>query len=106
VQYYQKHLFFCANQRTNGKKCCQEQDALGMQAYVKAALQAKELHKAGLCRATTSSCLGRCEKGPCLVIYPEGVWYTYQNTDDLDEIIEEHLINGKLVDRLIIPIEA
>jgi (2Fe-2S) ferredoxin len=42
----------------------------------------------------------RCEEGPVLVVYPEGVWYTYVDQDDVDEIIDKHLVNGVIVERL------
>jgi (2Fe-2S) ferredoxin len=47
--------------------------------------------------------MDRCSEGPVLVIYPEGTWYTYVDKDDLDEILQEHLINGRVVERLRLP---
>lgn len=76
-----------------------------MYDYTKAALKAKGLLGTGLCRANVTGCLGRCEEGPCLVVYPEGVWYTYQTTADLDEIIETHVSNNGLVERLLLEIK-
>ena len=54
----------------------------------------------GKTRVSQSACLGRCEEGPVMVIYPDEVWYTYIDEQDLDEIIEKHLKNGKKVERL------
>ena len=54
----------------------------------------------GKVRVNTSGCLDRCEQGPALVVYPEGVWYTYIDEDDVDEIIDSHLVNGREVERL------
>jgi (2Fe-2S) ferredoxin len=51
-------------------------------------------------RINTAGCLDRCELGPVLVIYPEGTWYTYVDRQDLDEIIDQHLVNGRIVERL------
>ena len=51
-------------------------------------------------RINSAGCLDRCDLGPVLVVYPEAVWYTYVDESDLDEIIEEHLKNGRIVDRL------
>ena len=51
-------------------------------------------------RVNTAGCLDRCELGPVMVIYPEGVWYTYIDQADIDEIIDEHLVNGRIVERL------
>ena len=55
---------------------------------------------AGKIRVNTSGCLDRCEEGPTCVVYPEGVWYTYVDELDIDDIIESHLINGEPVERL------
>ena len=51
-------------------------------------------------RVNPSGCLDRCEEGPVIVVYPEEIWYTYVDKEDIDEIIEQHLINGKVVERL------
>ena len=51
-------------------------------------------------RINSAGCLGRCDDGPVLVVYPEAVWYTYVDQSDIDEIIEEHLTNGRIVNRL------
>ena len=51
-------------------------------------------------RINSAGCLDRCEEGPVIVVYPEGTWYTYVDEKDLDEIIDEHLKNGRIVERL------
>lgn len=53
-------------------------------------------------RVNTAGCLDRCALGPVLVIYPEAIWYSYVDREDIDEVIEQHLIQGKVVDRLLI----
>ena len=53
-------------------------------------------------RVNASGCLDRCELGPNMVIYPEGVWYHYDNTQDIDEILETHVKNGGRVARLML----
>jgi len=53
-------------------------------------------------RVNAAQCLDRCELGPTMVIYPEGIWYRYRSTADIDEIIESHLIAGKPVERLML----
>jgi (2Fe-2S) ferredoxin len=58
------------------------------------------IHGAGQVRINTSGCLDRCELGPVIVVYPEEVWYTYVDQEDLDEIITEHLQHGRPVERL------
>jgi (2Fe-2S) ferredoxin len=74
-----------------------------MRAYVKGRVKELGLAGPGMLRVNTAGCLDRCEEGPCLVVYPEGVWYTYVDESDLDEIIESHLVGGKPVDRLRLP---
>ncbi len=49
-----------------------------------------------------AGCLDRCEQGPVVVIYPEGTWYTYLDESDIDEIVEKHLVQGEIVERLLI----
>lgn len=106
--YYRKHLFFCTNRRPEGadRPSCDLCGATELRAYAKARI--KELGLAGPdgVRVNTAGCLDRCEEGPCLVIYPEGVWYTYVDEDDLDEIIESHVIEGRVVNRLLLPQSA
>ena len=53
-------------------------------------------------RVNQSGCLDKCESGPVMVIYPEGIWYNYKNKLDIDEIINTHLIEGKVVKRLML----
>lgn len=99
TQFYRAHIFLCTNVRPPGhpRGCCAEKGAEKLRDYMKA--RAKEL---GLpqTRINTAGCLDRCELGPTMVIYPEGVWYTYRNRDDIDEILQRHLIGGQVVDRL------
>lgn len=98
--YYRCHLFFCTNQRTDGSACCQNYNAQAMRDYAKK--RSKELGIAGPggVRVNTAGCLDRCTEGPVCVVYPEGVWYTWVDREDIDEIIEEHLRNGRVVERL------
>ena len=58
------------------------------------------LNGQGKVRINKAGCLDRCEEGPVIVIYPQGTWYTYVDKDDIDEIIDQHLVGGKVVDRL------
>jgi (2Fe-2S) ferredoxin len=102
LTHYVKHLFFCTNQKAPGKKCCANSGGEPFVNYMKTKLLELELHGPGQFRVSKSGCLGRCSMGPCLVIYPDGVWYTYSTYEDMDEIIDAHLINGKVVERLLI----
>jgi len=56
----------------------------------------------GEVRVNTAGCLNRCELGPVIVVYPDETWYTYVDKDDIDEIIEEHLLKGNKVKRLML----
>ena len=98
--YYRKHVFFCTNQREDGSSCCQDFDSQGMRNYAKS--RAKELKIAGRggVRINTAGCLDRCSEGPCVVVYPEGVWYTWVDRSDVDEILDQHLVHGRIVERL------
>lgn len=100
MSYYRYHVFFCTNQREPGAVCCQNFGAQALRDYAKA--RSKELGIAGPggVRINSAGCLDRCDEGPVLVIYPEGVWYTFVDQDDIDEIIEEHLLHDRVVERL------
>ena len=104
MAYYERHIFFCCNQRDGGKTCCNDKGASAMRDYAKQ--RVKELGLAegdetrGKQRVNTAGCLDRCEEGPCIVVYPEAVWYTYVDRADIDEIVEEHLQHGRTVERL------
>ena len=102
TQCYKHHLFFCTNERDEGESCCANFNAAKVRKYAKAQLKEMGLHGEGQCRANLAGCLGRCELGPVLVIYPEATWYTYVDEEDIDEIIEQHIKQGNIVDRLLI----
>jgi (2Fe-2S) ferredoxin len=100
LSYYKHHVFFCCNQRKNGEACCANHDAQKMRDYAKSKVKSLQLVGRGKVRINQAGCLDRCEEGPVIVVYPEEVWYTYVDKDDIDEIIEQHLVNGRIVDRL------
>ncbi len=100
MSYYQKHLFFCTNQREDGSPCCSDHNALAMRDYAKKRVKALNLNGEGKVRVNSAGCLDRCDVGPVIVVYPEAVWYTYVDQEDIDEIVDEHLVNGRVVDRL------
>lgn len=103
MTHYTKHVFLCVNQKAAGKVCCANTGGELFFDYLKTKLLELGLHGPGKIRVSKSACLGRCSLGPCIVIYPEGVWYTYANTADIDEIIDSHLVAGGIVNRLLIP---
>ncbi len=101
MSYFEKHVFFCTNQREEGAECCNNIDAQKMRDYVKDKVKSLGLSAmGGRIRINSAGCMDRCEDGPVLVVYPEGVWYTYVDESDLDEIILSHLKNGCVVERL------
>jgi (2Fe-2S) ferredoxin len=100
MTYYAKHVFFCLNQRDDGRACCAAHGAAELQSYAKDRIKQLKLAGPGQMRINKAGCLDRCEQGPCMVVYPEGVWYTYVDREDIDEIIERHLQGGEVVERL------
>jgi (2Fe-2S) ferredoxin len=100
VSYYRYHVFFCCNQRAEGEACCNNHGASDVRAYAKDRVKALGLAGPGRARVNQAGCLDRCAEGPVMVIYPEEVWYTYVDQSDVDEIIDEHLRNGRIVERL------
>jgi len=70
--------------------------------YMKAKVKSLKLSGAGKVRINRAGCLDRCSAGPVMVVYPEAIWYTFATQEDIDEIIESHLIQGKPVSRLVV----
>lgn len=100
MSYYQQHVFFCVNQREDGALCCNDHSAREMRDYTKDRIKKLKLDCNRRVRINMAGCLDRCNEGPVIVVYPEEVWYTYVDKEDIDEIIEEHLKNGRIVERL------
>ena len=98
--YYQHHVFFCLNQRDEGRPCCHDRGAQAAQEHAKARIKQLNLNGQGKVRINKAGCLDRCEEGPVMVIYPEGTWYTYIDQHDIDDIIDNHIVGGKVVERL------
>ena len=101
MSFFDKHVFFCTNQRGDGGDCCNNHGAQKARDYVKN--KVKELgisNRHNNIRINSAGCMDRCDVGPVIVVYPEGVWYTYRDERDLDEIIAEHLQHGRIVERL------
>lgn len=100
MSYYQYHVFFCVNQRENGANCCNNFCAQEIRDYAKQRIKALKLDGKNKIRVNTAGCLDRCNQGPVIVIYPEEIWYTYIDKEDIDEIIDSYLVNGQIVERL------
>ena len=86
--------------RQNGKQCCSQNGAKELYRYAKDRCRESSMLGKGGIGVSESRCLGRCEHGPVVVVYPDDVWYQYIDEEDVDEIIESHLISGKEVERL------
>jgi (2Fe-2S) ferredoxin len=99
--FYRQHVFCCTNTRPPGhpRGCCAEKGSEKLRNYMK--VRVKELGLANV-RVNAAGCLDRCEFGATMVIYPEGVWYGYRSTADIDEIVETHLVGGGRVARLML----
>jgi (2Fe-2S) ferredoxin len=100
MSHFKYHVFFCTNQREGGEACCNNHGAADMRDYMKKRVKGLGDRIPDKVRINTAGCLDRCEKGPVIVVYPEATWYTYVDEEDIDEIIESHLVGGKVVDRL------
>lgn len=100
MSYYRHHIFFCTNKRDDGTACCANHDAQALRDYAKARIKSLGMAGSGKVRVNNAGCLDRCEEGPVIVVYPEGTWYTYVDKEDIDEIIDEHVLKGRVVERL------
>jgi len=98
---YKKHLFVCTNQRSGTERAsCGEQHGLELTAAFKKAIKDKGLSVD--MRAQRAGCLGICDYGPTVAVYPEGIFYVNVQLSDVSEIVESHLINDKPVQRLLL----
>lgn len=101
--YYEQHIFFCLNQRNNGEASCADHGAQAGFDRCKQQIKKAGLSGPGKVRVNKAGCLDRCAAGPVAVVYPQGVWYSYVDGHDIDEIVESHLKNGQVVGRLLTP---
>lgn len=104
MSYYQRHIFFCLNHRESGEDSCTNHGAQAGFDHCKSRIKADKIAggKDGV-RVNKAGCLDRCAGGPVAVVYPEAVWYTFVDNEDIDEIIDSHLKKGIVVDRLVLP---
>lgn len=100
--FFNRHIFCCNNRREPGhtRGCCAEKGADALRDYMKQKVKDLKLPST---RVNQAGCLDRCELGPCIVIYPEGVWYAPKSKEDIDRIISEHLQGGNIVADLALP---
>jgi (2Fe-2S) ferredoxin len=99
--YFRAHVFVCCNRRPDGHRrgSCAARGSEELRNYMKA--RAKELDLRDV-RVNMAGCLDRCEFGPTVVIYPEGVWYSPKTREDVDEILQAHLVAGGRATRLML----
>jgi (2Fe-2S) ferredoxin len=100
VPHFDKHIFICTNRRdeSNPKGSCAAKGSEAIKDRFKKALHERGLK--GKMRANAAGCLDQCEHGCTVVVYPEQVWYGHVTVDDVDEIVEKHLVGDVPVERL------
>ncbi len=100
---FQRHVFVCTNRRPEGnpKGCCASKGADEVRAKFKEEMDARGLK--GAMRANAAGCLDTCSFGVSVVVYPDGVWYGGVKPEDVTAIVEEHLVAGRPVERLMMP---
>ncbi len=100
---FQRHLFVCVNQRPGDdpRGCCAARGGDEVATALKKRLHARGFKR--VVRANKAYCLDQCGQGVTMVVYPEAVWYGGVSLEDVDEIIEEHIIGGCPIERLRIP---
>lgn len=103
MSYYQRHIFFCLNQRDSGENACAQHGAQQGFDHCKARIRELGLAGPGGVRVNKAGCLDRCAGGPVAVVYPDATWYSYVDASDVDEIVEQHLQKGQVVERLLLP---
>ena len=97
---FSRHVFVCTNRRPDGnpKGCCASKGSEALRDQLKEAVGKRGLHKK--VRINSAGCLDACATGPSIVVYPEGVWYGGVTASDVDELVEQHLVQGRPVERL------
>ncbi len=103
--FFEAHLFMCCNQRPDGHKrgSCAANGSEGLRDYMKARVKELGIERV---RVNSAGCLDRCELGPCLVIYPQGIWYKIETREDVDAVLQKHLIEGGRASELLLAADA
>lgn len=94
------HIFVCTSCRMNGqqKGLCYSKESVDIVQRLIEAIE--DLDLSGEVMITNTGCFGICNQGPIMVVYPEGVWYGAVTEEDIDRIVEQHIINGLPVEEL------
>jgi (2Fe-2S) ferredoxin len=102
VAKFQRHIFICTNERDEdaGRPSCARSGSEKLKGAFKDAI--KDAGLKGKIRANEAGCLDQCEHGPVVVVYPEAVWYGFVHVKDVAEIVSEHLLHGRPVQRLLL----
>lgn len=100
---FQKHIFICNNERKadDPRGCCVGRGSLDLLDYAKTRVH--EMGLKGKVRVNKAGCLDACQYGPALVVYPDDVWYSPQSREEMEEILQEHILNDRVVERIKIP---
>ncbi len=100
--YFAAHIFVCCNRRPDGhaRGSCAAKGSEALRDYMKARVKELAIPNA---RVNTAGCLDRCELGPCVVIYPAGVWYRLESRADVDAMLHAHLVDGGRARSLMLP---
>lgn len=104
AHFYKAHIFVCTNERPENhpRGSCARKGSERLRNYMKARAKEMGLDLAQGVRVNNAGCLERCELGPTIVIYPDGIWYRAETFADIDEILDVHVKNGGRVARLML----
>jgi (2Fe-2S) ferredoxin len=100
MSQFTHHIFVCCNRREPGhsRGCCDPAGSEALRARFKAEIERRGLRPQ--VRANSAGCLDQCERGPTVVIYPQGIWYGGVTPDDVERILDETVIGGRVVEEL------